>query len=289
MSLLLLKGGPRHRLREAAGWLACGCVVLAVHGGALGYLLSKPPIAAADAPAAIMIELAEMPVSPEAEPTETAPGPPMVEAPKEVEEEVKPDPLAEVEDTPPPEPEPEIEQEPVPEVDESPAPDIEVPLPPPPPLAQELTPPEKPVEKPKERPKEKPKPRKKNKKPPAPRTAAAPALDAARSDRVAAPTQGASSSNSRAVANWRSRLMAHLNRHKRFPAGENGRGKSRVAFTIDRSGRVVAVRLVGSSGNPRFDQEAVAMIRRSSPVPAPPDDVGGRTISFTVPVDFTRR
>ncbi|QIB35147.1 energy transducer TonB family protein [Ancylobacter pratisalsi] len=287
MSLLLLKGGPGHRLRVAAGWAVCGCVVLAAHGGALGYLLSKPPEVAADAPAAIMIELAEMPVSPESEPTETAPGPPMVEAPEEVEEEVKPDPLAEVEDAPPPPPMP--EQEPLPEVAESPAPDIEVPLPPPPPLASELTPPEKEIEKPKERPKQKPKPRKKSKKPPAPRTAAAPALDAARADRVAAPSQGASSSNSRAAATWRSRLMAHLNRHKRFPAGENGSGKARVAFTIDRSGRVIAARLVGSSGVSTFDQEAVAMIRRASPVPPPPPDVGGSRISFTVPVDFARR
>lgn len=290
MSLLLLKGGPRDRLREGGGWLVCGALVLVVHGGALAYMLREPPIVAAEEPAAIMIELAEMPVAPEAEPTEAPPGPEMMEAPDKIEEEVPPDPLAEAEDVPPPEPMPE-QEDPLPEVAESPAPDIEVPLPPPPPLAAELTPPEKKPDPPKERPKPKPKPkqREKSDKPPAPRTAAAPALDAARSDRIAAPSAGATSSSSRSPANWRSRLMGHLNRFKRFPAGENGTGKARVAFAINRSGQVLGVRLVGSSGNASFDQEAVAMVRRASPVPPPPPDVPGGTINFTVPVDFTRR
>ncbi|GLK69963.1 TonB family protein [Ancylobacter dichloromethanicus] len=290
MSLLLLKGTPGHRLREASGWLACGAIVLAVHGGALGYILSEPPIVAAEEPAAIMIELAEMPVAPAAEPVELPPGPQMVEAQEKVEEEVPPDPLAEeVEDTPPPEPVP--EEEPVPEVPESPAKDIEVPLPPPPPLAQEIPPPEEKPDPPKERPKPKPKPKKKEKSdlPPAPRTSAAPSIEAQRSDRIAAPTAGAATSNSRAPANWRSRLMAHLNRHKRYPSGESGAGKARVAFSINRSGRVLSARLVGSSGNASFDREAVAMVRRASPVPAPPPEVGGGTISFTVPVLFSVR
>ncbi|CAA0088459.1 Uncharacterised protein [Starkeya nomas] len=289
MSLLLLKGGPRHKLREAGIWLTCGAVVLAVHGGALGYMMSEPPIVAAEEPAAIMIELAEMPVAPESEPLELPPGPQMVEAPEKVEEEVPPDPLAKDEDVPPPEPV--EEEEPVPEVTESPAPEIEVPLPPPPPLAAELKPREKKPDPPKQRPKPKPKPRERDKsdKPPAPRTTSAPSLDAARSDRVAAPTSGASSANSRAPANWRSRLMAHLNRHKRYPGGASGSGRARVSFSINRSGQVLSARLAGSSGNPAFDQEAVAMVRRASPVPAPPPEVPGGTIVFTVPVQFSPR
>ncbi|MDQ0509805.1 energy transducer TonB family protein [Ancylobacter amanitiformis] len=289
MSLMLLKGGPRQRGVEVLVWTVCGALVLGVHGAAVAYMLQQPPLVAADEPAAIMIELAELPVSPEAEPVELPPGPQMVEAPEKIEQEVPPDPLSEVEDVPPPEPE--IEQEPIPEVAQSPAPDIEVPLPPPPPLAAELTPPEKKPDPPKERPKPKPKPkeREKSEKPPAPQTSAAPSIDAARADRVAAPTAGAASSRSMTAANWRSRLMAHLNRHKRYPAGENGSGKARVAFTIDRSGRVLAVRLIGGSGNGSFDEEAVAMVRRASPVPPPPADIGGSTIRFSVPVDFTRR
>ncbi|WGD30454.1 energy transducer TonB [Ancylobacter sp. WKF20] len=292
MSLMLLHGNRRQEVLRAAGWALCGVVVLAAHGGALAYMLAEPPIHAADEPAAIMIELAEMPVAPAADPVELPPGPQMVEAPEKVEEEVPPDPLAKEEDVPPPEPEP--EQEPVPQVTESPAPDIEVPLPPPPPLASELTPPEKKPEPPKERPKPKPKPkeREKSEKPPAPQTSAAPSLNAAPSDRVAAPTSGSSASSSRAQADWRSRLMSHLNRHKRYPneARANAeQGRPRVAFSIDRAGNVTSVRLAGSSGSASLDEEAVAMVRRASPLPAPPADMPGGSFSFTVPVLFNLR
>lgn len=288
MSLMLLRNGTRHRTVEACAWLGCGAVVLAVHGGVLAYLLAAPPVVAAEEPAAIMIELAELPVAPAADPIEVPPGPQMMEAPEKVEEEIPPDPLAEEEDAPPPEPQP--DQEPVPEVAESPAPDIEVPLPPPPPLASELTPPEKKPEPPKERPKPKPKKKEKSEKPPAPRTTAPPAVDAARADRVAAPSAGSSSSRSMTQANWRSRLMGHLNRHKRYPAEARAaghEGRPRVAFSIDRSGRVLSARLVGSSGNASLDEEAVAMVRRASPVPPPPPDV--TSLNFTVPVLFNMR
>lgn len=289
MSLLLLRPGPRRRTGEACAWLGCGAVILAIHGGVLAYMLRPEPIIAAEEPAAIMIELAEMPVAPEAEPSEAPPGPQMMEAEEKVEEEVPPDPLAKEEEVPPPDPLPQPE-EPLPEVAESPAPDIEVPLPPPPPpLPPELEQPEKKPEPPKERPKPKPKPKEKSDKPPAPRTSAAPSINAPPSDRIAAPSAGASSANSRAPANWRSRLMGHLNRHKRYPASESSSGKARVAFSINRSGQVLGARLVGSSGNSAFDEEAVAMVRRASPVPPPPPEVPGATINFTVPVDFSKR
>ena len=287
MSLMLLRGGTVERLARAGSWIGCGVLVLGVHGGALAYLLSSPPPEPLPEPAAIMIELAEVPVAPASQPAEVAPGPQMMEAPEEVEEDVKPDELPEEEVEPPP-PEPVKQEEPLPEVTESPAPDIEVPLPPPAPLAAELTPPEK-VEPKKEPPKKKPKPREKSEKPPAPRTSAAPQMQAENSERVAAPTAGAASSRSMTPANWRSRLMAHLNRNKRYPTGESGSGKARVAFTINRAGQVLSARLVGSSGNSRFDEEAVAMVRRASPVPPPPAEVPGGSIAFTVPVDFTLR
>jgi protein TonB len=66
------------------------------------------------------------------------------------------------------------------------------------------------------------------------------------------------------VATWRGSVMAHLDRHKRYPGG--GGGTSSVAFTIDRSGRVLSARLIQSSGSAILDEEAVALARRASPV-----------------------
>lgn len=46
--------------------------------------------------------------------------------------------------------------------------------------------------------------------------------------------------------------------------------------------------LASSSRNPALYQEAVAMIRRASPVPAPPSGQGSETIALAVPVRFSR-
>lgn len=90
-------------------------------------------------------------------------------------------------------------------------------------------------------------------------------------------------------ARWQSRLLAHLERRKRYPSGARSRreqGTAHVRFSIDGNGNVTAVRLARSSGFPELDQEVVAMVRRASPVPAPPPGVN-RTL--TVPVRFRIR
>lgn len=82
--------------------------------------------------------------------------------------------------------------------------------------------------------------------------------------------------------------MSHLNRYKRYPAGATGTGTASVAFTISRSGQVLSARLIGSSGDAALDTEAVSLARRASPVPAPPPNLGGATITLTVPIRFGR-
>ncbi|MTW17564.1 TonB family protein [Rhodoplanes serenus] len=89
--------------------------------------------------------------------------------------------------------------------------------------------------------------------------------------------------------NYRGLVAAHLARHKQFPSDARAaglQGSTTVTFTIDGGGRVTAVRLGRASGIASLDQESVAMVRRASPFPAPPD---GRAMSFTVPVGFHLR
>jgi protein TonB len=74
--------------------------------------------------------------------------------------------------------------------------------------------------------------------------------------------------------------MPHLNRYKRYPSGAAGTGTASVAFTIARSGQVLSARLIGSSGNPALDAEAVSLPRHASPVPAPPPDFGGGVLAL---------
>ena len=115
----------------------------------------------------------------------------------------------------------------------------------------------------------------------------APLAQAQDTPRAAAPASGASSASPAANASWRGSLIAHLNRFKRFPNGASP-GTVQVAFSIDRGGRVLSARLVHGSGDAALDEEAVSMVRRASPVPAPPDGIGGSSIALAVPVRFSR-
>ncbi len=283
---------PQRRGLAALRWATAALAVASVHGGMAWVALNwRPTEAAAGAPEpAIMIELAAVSVAPEA-PQEELPV-----APERVEQEQPPEPVKETpSEPPPPEPEPEPEPTPVeqPEIKLPDLPSIPqldaVLLPPPPDLKppEKKPPPKKVVEK-----KEKPKPKvvRRPVEPDRPkaREAAAPEASTPRASAPSAAAQGTASQPSVSNASWRGMLIAHLNRYKRFPGGANP-GTVQVAFSIDRGGRVLSSRVVGSSGNAALDEEAAAMIRRASPVPAPPAGVGGGgTISLSVPVRFNR-
>lgn len=282
-------------------WALAILIVAGGHGAA-GWMIvtwQRAEAAMGTPPAAVMIELAPLAVAPEAPPQEVAPGPEMVEA----QPEPQPEPVIEKPPEPePPPPEPVVEPPPVeplpvvePEPVVQPEPEIKIPeLPALPDAAAVLAPPPPPS---KPRPKvveRKPPPKKvverrkpiNQDKPPAERTSA-PTAQAQAAPTAAAPSQGASSPASVSPASWRGTLLAHLNRYKRFPGGANP-GTVQVSFSIDRSGRVLSARLISGSGDAALDEEAVSMIRRASPVPAPPAGLGGNTIALAVPVKFSR-
>jgi protein TonB len=120
------------------------------------------------------------------------------------------------------------------------------------------------------------------------RAAAPTTFDAPRADQANAPAAGAARVSPAALASWKGDLIAELNRHKRYPAGSSANGTALVAFSINRSGAVTSARLARSSGDSALDQEAVSLPRRASPLPRPPDGVGGGTIALTVPIRFGR-
>jgi len=89
-----------------------------------------------------------------------------------------------------------------------------------------------------------------------------------------------------ADSNYAGLVSAHLRRHQQYPTEARSRGDqgtATVSFSLDGGGRVTSSNLVRGSGIASIDQEVQAMVRRSSPFPAPPS---GRGVSFTVPVSF---
>lgn len=108
---------------------------------------------------------------------------------------------------------------------------------------------------------------------------------------VAARTNSASAEQT-ALANWQSELLGHLKRFLRYPRPSQSareEGVAQVTVTVDRRGNVVGARLVRGSGYPMLDGEAVAMVRRGSPVPPPTTDIPGDPVSVTIPIQFSLR
>ncbi len=301
-------------------WTFAAIVTLFAHISAVAWAMRETPVPLADdsPPAAIMIELSPETVAPEvdeqniavdeqvaqqveAEPVqETDPAEEVVETEQvtqpdpEVLSESEPEKIVEekteVAEAETVEPEPIEEEEPLEEVDPieesvtAQLENVEVPLP-----TWRPKPPEPEVVK-KEQPKaEKPR-RKAPAKKPAPSRNADVAKVQTKKAAVAAATQtnrGAGSNVS--PARWQSRLLAHLERRKRYPTASKSRGEQGMAyvrFRIDDAGNVMSVSLARSSGFPALDEEVVAMVRRASPVPAPP---AGVNKNITVPVRFSVR
>ena len=123
----------------------------------------------------------------------------------------------------------------------------------------------------------------------APLTTAPPPVDAPPAPVAPAPAPGLAASLARIKASWEKSLVSHLNRYKRYPddARAHGvKGDVSVRFTLDRTGNVTAAQVVRSSGSASLDDEALAVLQRASPLPAPPDQVAGATFDLVLPIQF---
>jgi periplasmic protein TonB len=105
--------------------------------------------------------------------------------------------------------------------------------------------------------------------------------------RSVAPAQGTGESAQRMRATWQKELIAHLDKHKRYPADRSQKtAEILVGFTLDRMGHVLSASIVKGSGDSAFDDAALAMVRKSDPVPMPPPLVADEGLNFTLPVIF---
>jgi periplasmic protein TonB len=105
--------------------------------------------------------------------------------------------------------------------------------------------------------------------------------------RSVSPAIGTGETAQRVRATWQKELVAHLDKHKRYPSERQQKAAEiSVRFTLDRLGHVLDTSIEKSSGDPVFDQAALAMVKRSDPVPVPPPLIADEGLSFTVPVIF---
>ncbi|MBL4620924.1 MAG: energy transducer TonB [Immundisolibacteraceae bacterium] len=114
-------------------------------------------------------------------------------------------------------------------------------------------------------------------------------LETARLEQQAPRLSASSSSKSTAVPDWHNRLLAHLERHKRYPRKSLQRrqqGIVEIQFAIDRQGYVLRKQLLRSSGSMLLDRSGLGILERAQPLPAPPDEIPDREITLTVPIRF---
>ena len=94
------------------------------------------------------------------------------------------------------------------------------------------------------------------------------------------------------LSSYQSKLVAHLRRYRTYPAGARSKrlqGTAVVSFTINSSGRVVGVSLAKGTGHAILDREAAAMVRRASPFPAIPPNMGKSQVTVRAPIRFDMR
>jgi TonB family protein len=102
-----------------------------------------------------------------------------------------------------------------------------------------------------------------------------------------APALGIGESARRVRLSWQKELAAHFDRHKRYPTDRASKAAEIVvSFELDRTGHILSSGVVRSSGDSSFDEAALAMLRRSDPVPVPPPLVADEGLTFTLPVIF---
>ena len=283
-------------------WVVGIVVSAAIHLGAV-LILTRVPAPAPVFEPAMMLELAPLTQAPTIPPT-PQPADDQALIPPATAQETPPDPAVtpqQAPQTPPPQEQPIRQDEPIPS---PPPPDpasseTTGPTPEPAPEStpeptQELalpdspTVPEPPVPVPPPRPVVRPAPKPPAASRPVVRTTQ-PAAEAAAAPAPPTPAPPMAQSSAQATADWRARLLAHLNRFKRYPAMALMRRTQGVAYVhllLMPDGTARDVRLHASSGAPALDEEALALITRATPMPARPDS--GPT-ELVVPVQFAVR
>lgn len=92
-----------------------------------------------------------------------------------------------------------------------------------------------------------------------------------------------------AKAQYGSTLGRAIAKHKSYPKIAQMRGwqgECLLDLKIDSSGNVLSANVKESSGHESLDNQALEMVRKASPFPAPPEALRGRSFNITVPVSF---
>jgi protein TonB len=84
-------------------------------------------------------------------------------------------------------------------------------------------------------------------------------------------------------------LWGAISKHKKYPkiaAMRNWQGEAIVELELDGNGKLKSKKIIQSSGHDVLDKQALEMVEKALPFPAPPDVLRGNNFTITVPVPF---
>lgn len=82
------------------------------------------------------------------------------------------------------------------------------------------------------------------------------------------------------------RAIAKQKQYPKIAQMRGWQGDVMLDLKLDGSGKVLSANVIESSGHDALDKQALEMVRRASPFPAPPLALRDRTFNITVPVSF---
>ena len=92
-----------------------------------------------------------------------------------------------------------------------------------------------------------------------------------------------------ALGEYGGQLGRAIAKHKSYPKIAQMRGwegEVMLDLKVDGSGNVLAAKVRDSSGHDALDNQALEMVKKASPFPAPPEALRNRTFNISVPVSF---
>jgi len=90
-----------------------------------------------------------------------------------------------------------------------------------------------------------------------------------------------------AAKEWTRKIVDQLQVHKHYPLEACGKsGETKVAFTLDRAGKLISTSIVTGTGVPALDKAALEMVRSAQPFPPAPPEVADGDLRLVAPVIF---
>ncbi|MBL4602735.1 MAG: energy transducer TonB [Emcibacteraceae bacterium] len=95
------------------------------------------------------------------------------------------------------------------------------------------------------------------------------------------------SANAQDISGWQKAVNKKIAKKQSYPRAalrKELQGRAKVEINIDREGNIVAHTLTASTGHDLLDREVPKLMKRASPLPAPPSEVSDSQLTFVIPL-----